>query len=79
VQATTELIITRRPDVIVEMRADPLDDSTRARETRVWGTLASVPAVRNRRISWITGTDLFVPGPRLAGAAERLAAAIAPR
>jgi iron complex transport system substrate-binding protein len=76
VQATAELIIARRPDVIVEIRAEPLDAPSRARETRAWGTLASVPAVRSGRIAWITGTDLFIPGPRLAGAAERIAAAI---
>jgi iron complex transport system substrate-binding protein len=76
VQATAELIIARRPDVIVEIRAETLDASSRARETRAWATLASVPAVRNGRIAWMTGTDLFIPGPRMAGAAERLASAI---
>jgi iron complex transport system substrate-binding protein len=76
VQATAELIIARRPDAIVEIRAESLDAAARARESRAWAALASVPAVRNARISWITGTDLFIPGPRLAGAAERIGDAI---
>jgi iron complex transport system substrate-binding protein len=76
VQATTELVIARRPDLIVEIRAEALDDAAIARETRAWAALASVPAVRNGRITWLTGTDLVIPGPRLAGAAERLGGAI---
>jgi iron complex transport system substrate-binding protein len=76
VQATTELVIARRPDLIVEVRADHLDDAAIARETRAWAPLASVPAVRNGGIAWVTGTDLVIPGPRLATAAERLAKAI---
>jgi iron complex transport system substrate-binding protein len=77
VQATAELILTRKPDVIVEIRAEPVGDADAvARETRAWSSLASVPAVRNRRIAWLSGTDLVIPGPRLAGAAERIAEAI---
>lgn len=76
VQATTELVIARRPEIIVEVRAEALEEEAVRRETRAWAPLASVPAVRSGRIVWITGTDLVIPGPRLAGAAERLARAI---
>ena len=77
VQATTELVIARRPDVIVEVRAEPEGDAAALeREMRAWAPLGSVPAVRTHRIVWLTGTDLVIPGPRLAGAAERLAEAI---
>jgi iron complex transport system substrate-binding protein len=76
VQATTELVIARRPEIIVEVRAEALDGAAIERETRAWAPLASVPAVRNGRIAWITGTDLVIPGPRLAAAAQRLGKAI---
>jgi cobalamin transport system substrate-binding protein len=77
VQATTELVIARRPDVILEIRAEPVGDAQALeRETSAWTPLASVPAVRTKRIVWLTGTDLVIPGPRLADAAERLARAI---
>jgi len=77
VQATTELVIARRPDVIVEVRPEPVGDAAAvARETSAWDALGSVPAVRDKRIVWLTGTDLVIPGPRLADAAERLARAI---
>jgi len=77
VQATTELILTRKPDVIVEIRAEPVGGPDAvARETRAWSPLASVPAVRNGRIAWLSGTELVIPGPRLAAAAERIAKAI---
>jgi iron complex transport system substrate-binding protein len=79
VQATTELVIARRPDVIVEIRPEPVGDAAAvARETSAWDALGSVPAVRDKRIVWLTGTDLVIPGPRLADAAERLARAIRP-
>ena len=39
VQATTELIIARRPDVILELRADPIAAVTEARELNTWAAL----------------------------------------
>ena len=76
VQATTELVLARKPDVIVEVRAEPATPAVVAREKAAWAPLASVPAVRTGRIEWLTGTELVIPGPRLADAAERLAGAI---
>jgi iron complex transport system substrate-binding protein len=78
VQASTETILARRPDVILEVRADPLEPPAAARERDAWLPLASVPAVHSRRITLLSGTDLVVPGPRLAQAAERFARALHP-
>jgi iron complex transport system substrate-binding protein len=78
VQAGPELILARMPDVIVELRADPMRPSDIARETAAWSALPAVPAVRNRRVVFLTGTEMVVPGPRIGRAAERLAAAIHP-
>ncbi|MDP1571276.1 MAG: hypothetical protein Q8L86_14880, partial [Vicinamibacterales bacterium] len=79
VQATTELILARAPEVIVELRsAETLGDEARAREVAAWARLASVPAVRDRRIHILTGRGLTVPGPRIPDTVEQLAAALHP-
>ena len=79
VQASTEMILARRPDVIVELKygaAAPALDV--ARELEPWTALASVPAVRNKRLYLLTGDEFVVPGPRIVLAAQRLARAIHP-
>jgi iron complex transport system substrate-binding protein len=78
VQAGTELILTRRPDVIIELRADAMAASEISRETGAWAVLPAVPAVRDGRIVFLTGSDMVVPGPRIGRAAERLGRAIHP-
>ncbi len=79
VQATTELILARAPDVIIELRSsDTLTDAERGREIAAWGRLASVPAVRAGHVHVLTGPGLTVPGPRIADTVERLAEAIHP-
>ena len=79
IQATTETILARAPEVIVELRyGRPMSEADLARERDVWNALPSLPAVRNRRVSLLVGDEFVVPGPRIAGAAERLARAIHP-
>jgi iron complex transport system substrate-binding protein len=74
VQATTELILARAPDVIIELRAEGLGDpSRRTAERDTWSTLASVPAVRRGRIYFLEGSEFVVPGPRIAEAARKMA------
>ena len=51
VQATTELIIARAPEVILELRAEPMDREAKEKEVRTWSSLASVPAVRSGKRS----------------------------
>lgn len=79
VQASTEMMLARRPDVIVELKygaALPALDI--ARELEPWTALASVPAVRNKRLYLLTGDEFVVPGPRIVVAARRLARALHP-
>ena len=64
VQATTELILARAPDVIVEIGVDTA--SSQARNLEAWDALASIPAVRSTRIYQLRGDDLMNPGPRVA-------------
>lgn len=73
VQATTELIIARRPEIIVELRAEPVDSRTLTRELAAWAALSSVPAVRDRRVHIIGDARTVIPGPRVAEAVELLA------
>ncbi len=79
VQASTEMILARRPDVIIELKygsaAPGLDV---ARELEPWNALASVPAVRSKRLYLLTGDEFVVPGPRIVAAAQRLARTIHP-
>lgn len=79
VQATTEMILARRPDVIVELR---YGDSARSldvkRELSAWDALASVPAVRNRRVHMLVGDEFVVPGPRVVDATRTLARTLHP-
>ena len=76
VQATSELILARAPDVILELRGDPVDAATVAKEVRVWDALASVPAVRNKRVHIVADPRTVIPGPRVAEAVEVLAKAL---
>jgi iron complex transport system substrate-binding protein len=79
VQASTEMILARRPDVIIELR---YGDDQRAynieRELQPWQTLASVPAVRNKRVYLLVGDEFVVPGPRIVNAARRFAQTLHP-
>ena len=78
VQATSELILARRPAIIVELRAGTLSESLRAREIAVWKALPGVPAVRNGRIAMLTDDRTMVPGPRVAEGTELIARVVHP-
>lgn len=76
-QATTELLLARAPDVILEIRsASGWSEARAASERAVWAGLPAVPAVRAGRIRFITDEALSIPGPRVAAAAKRLVEAI---
>jgi iron complex transport system substrate-binding protein len=77
VQATTEVLLARAPEVIVELRRGQ-DQGGDAEAIRLWDVLGSVPAVREKRVLRIAGDAFVIPGPRLAEAAEQLARAIHP-
>ncbi len=78
VQATTELILTRRPDAILELRGDPIAADIKAREIGVWRALASLPAVRNSRVYFLDDQKTVVPGPRVAEGVELIAHTLHP-
>ncbi len=79
VQATTELVLTRAPDVILELHEDKDWTVANTAETiAIWGRLAAVPAVKDGRVHVLAGEGLVVPGPRVADAIERIAGALHP-
>lgn len=79
VQASTEAILVRAPDVILEIRSTDIPVGRQLQqEMDSWARLASVPAVKNTRVIFITGQATTVPGPRVADGIERMARALHP-
>jgi iron complex transport system substrate-binding protein len=79
VQPSNEVLLTRAPDVIVELHAgDPPAADVLQKERAVWSQLPSIPAVRNGRVYLLYGGYLVSPGPRLGEAAEQLARVLHP-
>jgi len=76
VTVSTEMVLARAPDVIVELRYARGDEGDV--DMRAWDRLSSVPAVRNRRVYLLRGEEFVVPGPRVADATERLARTLHP-
>lgn len=79
VQASTELVLARAPEVILELHDGPPFSAAQVAATLVlWQRLPAVPAVSGKRVAVISGEGLVVPGPRVAATAEQLARALHP-
>jgi iron complex transport system substrate-binding protein len=79
VTMSTETVLARAPDVIIELHyGESLKRAQIDEERRVWNTLPSIPAVKNNRVYLLTGDEFVVPGPRIVLAAERFARALHP-
>lgn len=78
IQATSELILARRPDVILELRAGEIPESRQRQEIAAWSRLTSLPAVRSNRVYFITDPRAVIPGPRVAEGTELIARALHP-
>ena len=79
VQPSTETLLVRAPQVIIEVRAEGLIRPAAVQgERNVWTALGSIPAVRNGRIYFLSGSHLVVPGPRVVQAAEDFARVLHP-
>jgi cobalamin transport system substrate-binding protein len=75
VQMTTEMLLARAPEAIIELRYERGDTDN---DMSAWNTLASIPAVRNHRVYLLRGEEFVVPGPRVADATERMARTLHP-
>jgi iron complex transport system substrate-binding protein len=76
VQASTELILARRPELIIELNygtsaATPADLAP-------WKALSSLPAVKTGRLYQLVGDRFVEAGPYVADATEQLARTIHP-
>jgi iron complex transport system substrate-binding protein len=79
VQASSEQILTRAPEVIIEVRAvGGVGDEAQQEARSSWGVLGSLPAIRNRRVHVLGGQRIVVPGPQVADSAEAIAAILHP-
>jgi cobalamin transport system substrate-binding protein len=79
VDMSTEMILTRAPEAIIELHyGDPLPPDRLEAERRMWNALASVPAVKAGRVHLLVGDEFVVPGPRIAVAADRFARTLHP-
>lgn len=78
VEASSEMILSRAPDVIIELRSADVQGAELAREMEPWKALASVPAVRAGRIHLLAGKSINVPGPLVAEGVERMARVLHP-
>lgn len=76
---TSEQVLARAPDAIIELYDRDATDAKIAAERAVWKQLPSVPAVRNNRLHLLRGDFLTVPGPRIVQAARMFADALHPR
>lgn len=78
-QATTEILLARAPDVIVEAHAALGWTPDRLiRERDLWRALPSLPAVRTGRVYILADDRLSIPGPRVADAIRVLARVLHP-
>lgn len=79
VQVSTEMLLERGPDVIIELHyGSEFSRAQLDQERTVWNRLPAVPAVRTGRVYLLEGNDLVVPGPRVADAVERFARVLHP-
>ncbi len=80
VQANTEQIISRRPDVVLEVRAlnETFPAGDRRAEAAVWRAIPAVPAVRNGRVVFLFDDRIVVPGPRVVDGTLAIAHALHP-
>jgi iron complex transport system substrate-binding protein len=80
VQASTEQVLARRPDVVLETRAlnSAWPSGDREAELNVWNALGSIPAVRNKRVFFLFDDRIVVPGPRVVEGTRAMAMALHP-
>ena len=85
IHASSEVILARAPDVILELRPGASAETGASSvgagagaDTAAWRALGSVPAVRAGRVAVLVGDEYIVAGPRVALAAEGIARVLHP-
>jgi iron complex transport system substrate-binding protein len=78
VQPSSETLLRLAPEVLIELRAIAPAGNYPGGDLEVWNTLASIPAVRDRRVHALVGDYVVVAGPRIVQGAEAMARALHP-
>jgi iron complex transport system substrate-binding protein len=79
VQMSTEMVLARAPEAIVELRyGESVDAPSLDSVRRAWSRLPAVPAVKNGQVYLLVGDEFVVPGPRVVDAVRRMAATLHP-
>ena len=78
VDMSTEMVLTRAPEVIIELHYGESKVDDLEAEKKVWNGLPSVPAVRSSRVYLLSGQQFVVPGPRIVSAVESFARTLHP-
>jgi len=74
-----ESLMERAPEVIVELRGEgKVAPEEVARTKAMWSAMPALPAVRDGRVYVVGSTYALIPGPRIAGLADELAAVLHP-
>ena len=74
VQVSAESILTRAPEVLLEVRSSEGWPSSRLAEERaLWRTWPSLPAVKANRIYILADSAIAIPGPRVVDSARKFA------
>jgi iron complex transport system substrate-binding protein len=77
-QATTELVLARRPAVIIELRATVAPGEDTRREVATWNALSTLPAVQQGRVYLFSDQRMSIAGPRVGEVVEILGRTIHP-
>ena len=76
---STETILARAPDVILELHYTEAPSQTLVDQERAaWSILSAVPAVKHGRVELLFGEELVLPGPRVVLTAAAFARALHP-
>ena len=74
-QLSSEQLLVRAPEVVIELRGQNWPVGRRAEELAVWRQ-ARIPASRSGRIHILNDPSLMIPGPRVGHAARTIADAV---
>ncbi len=78
IQPSSETLLRLAPEVLLELRATEPAGNYPGGDLEVWNALASIPAVRDRRVHALVGDYVVVAGPRIAQGAEAMARVLHP-
>lgn len=79
-QMDFESVVASRPDVIVSLSLENATDAASRRKVAdFWKPYASIPAVKNARIEFMSSDSLTIPGPRLVKGLSELERLLHPR